>query len=65
MVSFKKRYKLIAIVLRIQKSVDAYPKSTQQINFLGNRDRNFSLLKKSNKPLDKIQYHEGIVSFWS
>ena len=36
---FKKYYKLIAIDLRKQQSLDADPKAIQQINITGNLDR--------------------------
>ena len=36
---FKKYYKMIAIDLRKQQALDAYPKAIQQINFTANLDR--------------------------
>ena len=36
---FKKHYKLIAIDLSKQQTLDADPKAIQQINFTGNRDK--------------------------
>ena len=37
---FKKHYKMIAIDLSKQQALDANPKATQQINFIGNRSCN-------------------------
>ena len=36
---FKKYYKIIAIDLRNEQALDAYPKAIQQINFIANLDR--------------------------
>ena len=37
---FKKHYKMIAIDLSKQQALDANPKATQQISFIGNRSCN-------------------------
>ena len=41
---------MIRIDLSKQKALFADPKTIQQINFIGNMDQFFSLLKKQNKP---------------
>ena len=37
---FKEHYKLVTIDLSKQKALDVNPKAIQQINFIGNLDRN-------------------------
>ena len=47
---FEKYYKMIAMDLGKQQTLDADPKSIQQINFIGNLENNALLLKKHKKP---------------